>query len=278
MQGKFILISGSASYTCPQDRLNTAIEFICSFTHAVLRGGGGFVVLASDEDSTKDQYATPHVFDWVVLRQVEKYAETTAEHPRIYVHLVMSDEATEGKIDDANLMLLKNLEQRNVVELHRIRRERFTGGEYRRVQARCADAMLGIGGGKGTYAIGKEMMELGKPVLPLSLGLGSLSDDGKGSVALYREMLASPNHFFPNTYRDVINRTELMALSKGINQAGAVAQVAVEVIDGEFNFVPRASRLTAVKKRLAVAWQVARALPVVSAIIKIVEAILRSVG
>ena len=35
----------------------------------------------------------------------------------------MSDKAPESKIDDDNLRLLRDLEQRNVVEVYRIRRE-----------------------------------------------------------------------------------------------------------------------------------------------------------
>ena len=77
----------------------------------------------------------------------------------------MSDEAPESKIEDANLRLLKNLEQRNVIELYPIRREVFTGGEYRKVMVEQADAMIAIGGGKGTYSAGRGMAALGKPVL-----------------------------------------------------------------------------------------------------------------
>ena len=62
----------------------------------------------------------------------------------------MSDKAWESKIDDAGLRLLRDLEQRNAVDLRHIRREMFTGGEYREVMVERSDAMLAIGGGKGT--------------------------------------------------------------------------------------------------------------------------------
>ena len=39
----------------------------------------------------------------------------------------------QSKIDADNLRLLRNLEQRNAIGLCPIRREVFTGGEYRRV-------------------------------------------------------------------------------------------------------------------------------------------------
>ena len=71
MNGKFILISGSAGLSCPADKLDTAIQFIKSFTAEVLKRGGGVVVLAGDEESTKDDQGTPHIFDWLALREVE---------------------------------------------------------------------------------------------------------------------------------------------------------------------------------------------------------------
>ena len=278
MKAKFILISGSASYSCSQPKLNLAIRLLRSFTREVLSRGGGMVVLGSDERSTKDEYGSPHIFDWVVLREIKKYAGTTAETPRPYAHVVMSGEAAEKKIDDANLKLLASLEQRNVVELHHIQRERFTGGEYRKVQAKWADAMLGIGGGKGTYSMAKEMTERGKPVLPLDLVLGALNDDGEGAIDLHKEMMSDPKPFFPSTFRDVINRIELLGLNRGINNPESVAQVAVELIERELDSVLGTTWRERTMKRLIRAWQFSKALPVVSAAIKIIESILRSVG
>ena len=192
MNGKFILLSGSASPSCPADKLDIASQFVKSFTGEALRRGGGIVVLAGDEISTQDGHGRPHVFDWLALREVENYAKSTTEPSRPYARVVMSDEAPESKIDDANLRLLRNLEQRNVIELCPIRREVFTGGESRKVMVERADAMIAIGGGKGTYSAGTEMIAQGKPVLPFDLQLGSTVDDGDGAVALHREMVPAP--------------------------------------------------------------------------------------
>ena len=278
MKGKFVLVSGSASYSCPQTKLGTALEFLRCFTREVLIRGGGLVVLGSDEDSTKDDHGTPHIFDWIVLREVEEYSETTTEPPRLYAFIVMSEEAVEAKISDANLRLLKNLEQRNVVELHYLRREKFTGGEYRKAQVQSADAMLAIGGGKGTYSAGIDMTDIGKPVLPLDLRIGSFSNDGDGAVALHRELMLTPSRFFFNTHRDTMNKIGLVNLNRGINQAATAARAAVEMIGREFDTAPQATWRMRAKRRLVSAWQFTRALPVVSAIIKIIESILRFGG
>ena len=84
MNGKFVLISGSAGLSCPADKLYVASQFVRSFTREALRLGGGIVVLAGDEASVKDERGVPRIFDWVALREVERYAGSTTESPRTY--------------------------------------------------------------------------------------------------------------------------------------------------------------------------------------------------
>ena len=114
----------------------------------------------------------------------------------------MSDEAPESKIDDINLQLLRNLEQRSAIKPYYIRRELFTGGEYRQTMSEISDAMLALGGGKGTYSAGSLMIGSDKPVLPIDLHLGSIVEDGEGAVALYKEMMSDPAEFLPGTHSD----------------------------------------------------------------------------
>ena len=271
MHGKFIMLSGSASPSCHADKLDIAFQFVRSFTGEVLRRGGGLVVLAGDEESTMDEHGAPHVFDWLALREVENYAETTAEDSRLYARVVMSDEAPESRIGDTNLRLLRNLEQRKVVELCPIRRELFTGGEYRTVMTERADAMIAIGGGKGTYSAGTEMIAQGKPVLPFDLQLGSTVDDGDGAVALHREMVPAPNRFFSNTYQDIRNRVGLLSLDRGINEAAVVGRVSAEMLAEELAAIPLPDQSTSIMRRVATAWQAVKVLPIVASAIKIIE-------
>ena len=271
MDGKFIMLTGSASPSCPADKLLVASGFIRTFTGEALRRGGGLVVLAGGEESTRDEHGTPHIFDWLVLREVENHAESSTEPPRPYVRIVMSDEAPESKIGPANLRLLRDLEQRNVVELFLIRREVFTGGEYRRVMIEQADAIVAIGGGKGTYSGGTDMMAQGKPVLALDLQLGSIVQDGGGAVDLYKEMVLAPARFFPNTHQDMRNRVGLLSLDRGINDPGTVARVSAEMLARELSTIPLSDQPLRLKQRLGALWQAARALPVIASAIKIVE-------
>ena len=271
MHGKFIMLSGSASPSCHADKLDIAFQFVRSFTGEVLRRGGGLVVLAGDEESTMDEHGAPHVFDWLALREVENYAETTTGDSRPYARVVMSDEAPESKIGDTNLRLLRNLEQRNVVELCPIRRELFTGGEYRKVMAERADAVLAIGGGKGTYSAGTEMVAQGKPVLPLDLQLGSIADDGDGALALHKEMVSNSGRFLPNTHQEVRNRFGLFSLERGINDPEAVARVSAEMLAKELDAIPLPDQSTSIRRRLATAWQAVKTLPIIASAIKIIE-------
>ena len=268
MNGKYIFISGSASPSCPQRKLDAAQEFVTCFTGEVLRRGGGVVVLAGAEPSTSDERDAPIIFDWVALRKVARYAATTTESPRQYARIVMSDEARDSKIDDNNLKLLRDLQQRGVVKLLNIERELYTGGKYRKVMADNADALLAIGGGKGTYSAGDAMTERGRPILPFDLQLGSIAGDGDGAMALYWELVAEPCRFFPNTCQDVANRIDLLSLERGINDVPDVARTAAEMFARELESAPRQERPEGAKGRLARAWESAKAISVGASLVR----------
>ena len=271
MNGKFILVSGSASRSCPSEKLDAAVLFLLGFTEEVLRRGGGVVVLAGGEDETTDERGTPRVFDWLVLRAVERHARRTTEDPRPYARIVMSDDAPESRIDEANLRLLTGLEQRNVVERLHIRRQVFTGGAYRETMVERADAMLAIGGGRGTYSAGEKMTTQAKPVLPLDLQLGSIADDGDGAVALHREMLSDPRRFLPHTHSDALNRIGMISLDRGINEAGAAAVAAAEILERELQAAPARGWRIRVVRPLVRVWRFTSSLPPIAAAIRIAD-------
>ena len=271
MNGNFILIAGSAGRSCPNDKLSAAIGFVQEFTGEVLRRGGGVTLLAGAEETTIDDSGVPHVFDWIALREVERYARSTTEAPRVYARLVMSDIAPQAKIDENNLQILRNLEQRNVVELLHIPRELFTGGEYRKIMIEGSDAMLAIGGGKGTYSTGTEMIASAKPVLPLDLNLGSTADDGNGGTDLYRSMMSEPKGFFPNTYPNLINRLGLVSLERGINDAEAAARSAAEMLEKELTTTRSEAWHTKTKRQIASWFRIFKALPPIASAIKVIE-------
>ena len=271
MNGRFILISGSANRSCSEDKLDIAVRFVRLFAEEVLRRGGGLVILAGGEDSTRDEEGAPHIFDWVVLREVRRYAESVITDPRPYLRVVMSDVAQETKIDSANLKLLRDLEQRRLVERFHIPDEVFTGGRYRERMIDIADAMLAIGGGKGTFSTGLDMMAQGKPVLPLDLRLGSFSEDGDGSVALHKRMLTTCDEFFPRTHAQAVNQIGMLSLDRGINYPGIVARLGAEMLENELRSSLSVSGRMRLKSKLTYLWQVAKSLPILSAAIRLLE-------
>ena len=233
VKGKFILISGGASSSCSIEKLDRAIDFVQFFVLEVMRLGGGVVVLGSDESATLRSDGRPRVFDWVVLREVQRYVDSTTKTPRTLAKLVMSDQAAETKIDDKNLEIIGKLAQRGVLEIERIRREEYTGGRYRQLQLELSDAMVAVGGGKGTYISGTDMLEGGKPVLPLDLKIGSSSEDGEGALLLFREFMGDPGRFFPESEHEVIDKIETLSLDREIHQPTVVVQRAAELLSSE---------------------------------------------
>ena len=233
MKGKFVLVSGTASRSCSPERLDRAFEFVERLTAEILRVGGGFVVLLGDENQAKGADGKPRIFDWVIMRSIKSYAENTINPHRVCARVVLSDDAWERKMDDRNRGTFNYLQQHGVLSIEYIRRELYTGGEYRRSECELADGLVTLGGGKGTYTVGNDMLDLGKPVLPLDLEIGALSEDGEGALQLHRELLVDPKSYFPQTHRDVMNRIETLSLNQSDHDVASVALRAVEVLSRE---------------------------------------------
>ena len=233
MRGKFVLVSGSASRSCPPEQLARATRFIELLTAEVLRAGGGLVVLLGDENQTRGCDGTPRIFDWIVMRSIEKYATNTIEPARTLAWVVMSGDAWDRKMNDDNRRTFTSLQQRGVLEIERIRREEFTGGAYRRSECELADAMVALGGGKGTYSLGMDMIDLGKPVMPMDWEIGAFSEDGEGAVQLHREVLSDPAAYFPKTHGDVVNQIETLSLKRSTHDVADVALRAIELLSRE---------------------------------------------
>ena len=235
MERKFVLLSGTASRSCSVQRLDLAIRFVQVFVVEVLKAGGGMVVLVGDEMRGQAPDGRPRIFDWTVLRAIEEYVAVTTEPVRTYARVVMSDHTWPSKLDDENRRTLTHLQQRRVLELERIRREEFTGGEYRKLECELADGMIALGGGKGTYTAGRQMIEIGKPVLPLDLEIGAFYEDGEGARLLHKEMQSNPSQFLPNTHDQAVDQIEVLSLEGGTHGAIEVARRAAEILSREFN-------------------------------------------
>ena len=233
MRGQFILLSGSASRSCPDDKLDQAMQFVEGLVQHALQAGGGVVVLLGNEDSAKGEDGKPRIFDWVILRAIESYAASTLGAPRTYARVIMSDDAWNRKMGQVNRQTLTNLQQRGVVEIKRIRRETYTGGTYRKAACELADVLIAAGGGKGTYLAGQDMLAMGKPVLPLDLDIGSFSEDGEGALALHREFLTDFTRFLPRTHSSIASRIETISFNGGGCDVARISRSVVELLTNE---------------------------------------------
>ena len=91
MEGRFVLLTGTASRTCSVQRLDLAVRFVQLFVAEVLKAGGGMVILVGDEKLGQASDDRPRIFDWTVLRAIEEYVAVTTEPVRTYARVVMSD-------------------------------------------------------------------------------------------------------------------------------------------------------------------------------------------
>ena len=60
-------------------------------------------------------------------------------------------------------------------------------------------------------------------------------------------------------------------LDRGINDAATVARVSADMLSRELEATPLPEQSTNAKRRLAAAWQFAKALPIVASAIKVIE-------
>jgi nucleoside phosphorylase len=233
-KGKFVLLAGSASRSCPKEKLNFAHAFVRYLTCKVLELGGGFVLFASAEPTTDDSSSTPLIFDWVVLREIDRYLVGDADLARPCVFVVTSQKAWSRKMTEAHRQLLARLSGSGAADIVYVDDDVHTGGNIGDEQVQRADAMIAIGGGKGVADRAHKIMQKGRPVLPLDITLGALNNDGGGAVGLHKKLGSEPQRFFPQTHARVRSQIPSLSLDLEGSDAGAVATRVAEVIASEF--------------------------------------------
>lgn len=233
--GELILLSGSASQSCPVEKLSVAHSAIRELTLAILGEGGGLIVFAGGEPLASDGGSLPLIFDWTVLRTLEKYLDGQPRQPtsRYSAVVITSNKAMARKMSDENRQLISRLSQRQAVDIIFVEDELHTGGNIRDAQLERAGAMISLGGGKGVADEAAKLIRRGKPVLPLDLAIGALSGDGEGALALHRRLLTEPSVFFPQTHTSVRGLIPSLSLEMGSVDPLAVALRIVDAIAAE---------------------------------------------
>lgn len=213
MPPKYILIVGSADKCCDSTRLSRATAFVKALTMEVVNTGNAVAVLASREPVRVDQdISKPLTFDWEVLRAVDRHLEQTDNRAGYNLARVfMGADSMERRFTPENTRLIQSLQERGAIDIKHIDEDIYSGGEYRDWQADFCDAMIAIGGGKGTYQIADKMLSMGKPVIPMDIQIGARHRDGEGSLKLLKEFKSDEKTFLPRSHN--VLRANLYALS-----------------------------------------------------------------
>ena len=227
MEPKYILISGSAAEDCPAEKLERAHKFVVAVTEEIVQTGNGLVVLAAGEPTRgESDDAVPLVFDWTVLRTIERILDDSSGNAnRILAHVITGADSDRKRFSPANTGLIQQLEVKNAVDVQYIDENMYYGGNYREWQADLSDAMIAIGGGKGTYDVGNRMLQAGKPVMPMHISIGSRDDDG--ALKLLSEMKTDPPAFLPCSHQVV--KRHLYTLSLEHISCWSVQRIAYQV-------------------------------------------------
>ena len=234
MQPKYILITGSAAPDCPPEKLERAHEFVSSVTEEILRTGNGVTVLAGREPVSDN--AGPAIFDWTVLRAVEKVLDDgDGTASRVLARVITGADSFTKRFSTKNARLIQQLQAKNAIEIQYIDESRYSGGNYRDRQAELSDALIAVGGGKGTYIVGDLMLADGKPVMPMDIITGSRNSDGDGALRLLSEMKNDPPAFLPRNHQVVNHHLHALSLEQPIKSVGWITYRIAEILAAELD-------------------------------------------
>ena len=237
MKPKNILIVGSASKGCESDKIKRASEFVKAIAKEIISAGHSVSVLAMGEPvKTEGDQLVPLVFDWEVLRAVDECVIRTGDNGgRPLASVFMRADAMQTKISDANGKLIRKLQSKNAIEVHHIESDLYSGGEYRDWETDFCQAMVAIGGGKGTYQVGDKMLKAGRPVIPMDIELGAHSEDGNGAVQLLSEMKSDARTFLPRNFQLVSSKLYALSLENPYWATERVAYTIAKVLSAELD-------------------------------------------
>lgn len=199
--GRRFHIAGSAHKSTSRILLEYAHAVIAGLTDALLAAGGSVSVGVGKEprEVGGDPSSSPSlIFDWTVLERVGAHLEErgslgTAQAPLV---ATVASSKTESQIPDDRRALWKQLKNMGAVAMEFLDAGWSSGAMRRQRQARLADVLIILSGGEGVEQLAELYVQAGKPVIPLDLDVGAITDDGSGGAArLYQRALAAPAEF-----------------------------------------------------------------------------------
>ena len=178
--------------------------------------------------------SVPLSFDWEVLRTIDCHLEQ-----RDYIadynlaHVFMGSDSMEKRFTPENATLIQRLQAKGAIDIRHIEESLYSGGEYRDRQAEFCDAMIAIGGGKGTYQVADKMLSFAKPVMPMDIQLGAQHQSAAGAIQLLDEMKADEKVFLRHSHQVVNQRLYALSLEKPYWNTSRIAHTTVFILTNE---------------------------------------------
>ena len=236
MKAGYILIAGSASEGCDGERLARALQFVRDATTAILDTGNSVSVLATYEPiRIENGVEIPIVFDWEVLRTVERYVldQPGGKAGRAMVRAATGADSETKRFSDPNRQLIRRLQDMRALEIRYIPETVYSGGDYRNYLMDMSDGMIAVGGGKGTYITGDMMLDAGKPVMPMDIRIGASREDGEGALKLLADMKSDPKLFLPRRHEIEKTRLSTLSLEGARPPVRRIANEVADILDAE---------------------------------------------
>jgi hypothetical protein len=241
LEGRRILIAGSADPESSEVSLKYAHALVAELTTALAAKGSNFVVSFGNDPKLKNRTDGPSIiFDWTVAQVLRAALDSgRAQASGLPGRLItaVGTQKTFEKIPQHQLDTYTALRSAKSINFNFIEPGWGSGAVRREGQARLGDILIGISGGEGVEHLAQEFASRGKHVIPLDLDLGASCSDGSGGAArLFGQALSDPNLFL----RVVEGESAAELLDRTRTQNGGVPpkQVADAIINLLERLVP----------------------------------------
>jgi alpha-ketoglutarate-dependent taurine dioxygenase len=234
VQGRYILISGSASDATALDLLTLTHAVVEQIVVRILDDGGGLVLLVGADPKHREDNATSIVLEWTVLQAVRAYADERDPVDLAARVRIVATSSDRTRIPGERQRLYDELLKRGIVVPHHISEDDYFGGEIRKALSQHSDALLAVGGGKGVTHLGALHTKAKKPIIPIHVEIGSSCSDGEGSRGIFDKALVEPATCFPVVTDAIRAALPQMRLTQTTG-AAAFAGAAADLLSTAFN-------------------------------------------
>ena len=197
IRGVRIQIAGSSATDADVSTLANCHSFISMLVCELAALGAGFVTSTGAEPLART--GMPVVFYWTVLTTLSGLKDSLADWPhssRKRICVVTSGRGL-SKIPASKRDVWQSLQDLSEFNVEAITPGWSFGGAIRARQSSIGDVLVALGGGSGVEHLARLYRAEGKPVIPIGVNIGGVTDYGRGgSLHLYEAALETPSRFF----------------------------------------------------------------------------------